>query len=126
MHYVERGTGPEPIVFVHGFISTCRWWLPAMERLPKDGYHAYAIDLRASGLSEQIETGHTLARYAEDLHQFVEAIGLEKSTLVGHSMGGGIAMQYALDHQDRLKALVLVDPLAPFGRQRSWRREKAG
>lgn len=115
MHYVERGIGPEPIVLVHGFISTQHWWQPTLERLPDAAYHAYAIDLRASGASDQIASGHTLAQYADDVQEFVEAVGLARFTLVGHSMGGGIALQYALDHQDQLKALLLVDPLAPYG-----------
>ncbi len=114
MHYVEQGTGSEPIIFVHGFISSQVWWQPAFKRLPAN-FHAYAIDLRASGQSQQIETGHTLEQYANDLHQFIEQVGLQKCILVGHSMGGGVAMQYALTHQDRLKALVLVDPMAAFG-----------
>ncbi|MGH2544530.1 MAG: alpha/beta fold hydrolase [Ardenticatenaceae bacterium] len=114
MHYAESGEGDEAVVFVAGFISTHRWWRPTLERLP-EAFHAYAVDLRASGESEQIESGHTLAQYAEDLHHFVEKMGLTHFTLVGHSMGGGITMQYALDHQDRLKALMLVDPLAPYG-----------
>lgn len=114
MHYVEHGNGPEPIVFVHGFISTQVWWQPTLERLPEN-FRAYAIDLRASGGSEPIETGHTLAQYADDLQQFVEQVGLQQFNLVGHSMGGGVAMQYALNHQDRLKSLMLVDPMAAFG-----------
>ncbi len=118
MHYLEQGAGTETIVFVHGFISTHRWWLPTLERL-SPRFHAYALDLRACGDSEQIETGHTLAQYADDLHEFVEQTGLQHFTLVGHSMGGGVAMQYAAQHQDRLKALALVDPLAPFGTQLS-------
>jgi len=115
MHYQDRGAGDETVVFVPGFVSTHRWWLPALERLPGKSYRAYAVDLRGAGGSERIDTGHTLAQYADDLHQFVTALGLSRFTLVGHSMGGGVAMQYALGHQDRLKALVLVDPLAPFG-----------
>jgi len=115
MHYVESGIGAEPIVFVHGFISTNRWWQPTLDRLPGDTFHCYSVDLRASGESEQIETGHTLAQYADDLDQFVDAIELQKFILVGHSMGGGVAMQYALNHQDRLKALILVNPLASSG-----------
>jgi pimeloyl-ACP methyl ester carboxylesterase len=114
MHYVEKGTGSQQIVFVHGFISTQVWWQPTLERLT-DNFHAYAIDIRASGNSELVETGHTLAQYADDLHEFVEKMGLQKFVLVGHSMGGAIAMQYALNHQDRLQALMLVDPMAPFG-----------
>jgi branched-chain amino acid transport system permease protein len=114
MHYVERGAGDEAIVFVHGFVSSHRWWLPALEHLPAT-VHAYAIDLRAAGDSEAVETGHTLAQYAADIEEFAVAMGLERFTLVGHSMGGGVAMQYALSHPERLKALVLVSPLAPFG-----------
>jgi pimeloyl-ACP methyl ester carboxylesterase len=114
MHYIERGAGADVIIFVHGFISTHRWWLPTFERLA-DNFHAYAIDIRAAGESEQIETGHTLAQYAEDLHQFVQAQKIEKFTLVGHSMGGAIAMEYAIHHQDHLNVLVLVDPAASSG-----------
>jgi pimeloyl-ACP methyl ester carboxylesterase len=114
MHYVERGQGDQTLVLVAGFISTQRWWRPVLERLPA-GVRAYALDMRAAGGSQQIESGHTIARYAADVHEFVEAMGLSRFVLVGHSMGGGVAMQYALDHQDRLKALMLVNPLAPYG-----------
>ena len=114
MSYAERGTGEETILFVHGFVAGDKWWLPAMERLP-ERFHSYAINLRASGREEPAAGGHTIARYAGDLHEFVEEVGLHKFDLVAHSLGGGVAMQYALDHQDRLKSLVLVDPLAPYG-----------
>ena len=114
MHYAEQGSGDEALVLVHGFASTHRWWSPALEHLSED-YHAYAIDLRAAGESEQVESGHTLAQYADDIDAFATALGLENFTLVGHSMGGGVAMQYALKYQERLKSLVLVDPLSPLG-----------
>lgn len=114
MHYLEQGAGDESVVFVHGFVSTHRWWQPALACLPQK-YHTYAIDLRACGSSEAVKSGHTLAQYAADIEAFAEAMELDKFTLVGHSMGGGVAMQYALNHPGRLKALALVDPLAPFG-----------
>jgi non-heme chloroperoxidase len=114
MHYVECGQGSEAVVFVHGWVSSHRWWQPTLDRLPPS-LHAYAIDLRGAGESEEVETGHTFQQYAEDLHQFAEALGLERYALVAHSMGGQIALQYALNHQDRLKALMLVDPVAASG-----------
>ncbi len=114
MHYIEQGAGDETLIFVHGFASTHRWWLPTFERLPEN-YHAYAIDIRAAGKSEQVKTGHTLAQYAEDIEAFATALGLEKFTLIGHSMGGGVSLLYALTHPERLKRLVLVDPLSPYG-----------
>ena len=116
MHYLEQGTGDEVLVFIHGYLSTHRWWLPTLERLP-EGYCGSAVDLRGVGRSDPIETGHTLAQYAEDIHQFVEALNLPAFTLVGHSMGGQIATLYALEHQDRLKKLVLVSPVAASGNQ---------
>lgn len=114
MHYLEQGSGAEVVIFVHGFVSTHRWWQPTLEHL-SDDFHAYVLDLRATGKSEQIGEGHTLAQYVEDLQQFVEAMNISKFTLVGHSMGGGVALQYALRYPDKLKALVLADPLSPFG-----------
>ncbi len=68
MHHVEQGAGDEVILFVHGFAASHRWGSPALERLPRSD-HAYAIDLRACGDSEQVETGHTFAQYADDIHQ---------------------------------------------------------
>jgi pimeloyl-ACP methyl ester carboxylesterase len=115
MHYVERGAGAEPLVCVGGFIGSHRWWLPTLERLPERRYHAYALDLRGTGDSEAPEAGHTIAQHAEDIQEFADAVGLERFTLVAHSLGGGIAMQYALAHQERLKALVLLHPLSPKG-----------
>ncbi len=69
MHYVESGSGAEPLVFVHGFISTHRWWQPALARLPKNFYSCYAVDLRACGESEHIEAGH----YRHDTHRCQDA-----------------------------------------------------
>jgi branched-chain amino acid transport system permease protein len=114
MHFVERGSGTETILFLHGFVSSHRWWLPALAELP-EGYHGYALDFRACGDSEKVDTGHTLAQYAADVAAFVGAKGLDSFTLVAHSMGGGIGMLYALDHPKRLKALLLVSPMAPYG-----------
>jgi branched-chain amino acid transport system permease protein len=112
--YIERGSGAEAVVFVHGFVASRRWWQPAIDRLP-DGFHAYALDLRAMVSEDPAAPDHTIAQYAADLHEFVEAMGLDNFNLVGHSLGGGVAMLYALEHQERLKSLLLVDPLAPFG-----------
>lgn len=114
MHYVERGAGERVVVFVHGWLSSHRWWEPVLNRLPLD-IRAFALDWRGAGGSDPVEEGHTLTQYAMDLHAFAEAMGLPPFWLVGHSMGGGVAMCYALDHPERLRGLMLVNPLAPFG-----------
>lgn len=114
MHYVEQGDGEETIVFVHGFVSSHRWWLPTLAALPRS-YRALALDLRSCGESEKIATGHRLDQYVADIEAFATAKALERFTLVGHSMGGGLAMGYAIKYPERVKGLVLVDPMAPYG-----------
>jgi pimeloyl-ACP methyl ester carboxylesterase len=51
MHYVERGAGEEVVLFVHRWLSSHRWWLPVLDRLPS-GVRGYAVDLRGAGESE--------------------------------------------------------------------------
>ncbi len=114
MHYVERGVGEKVVLFVHGWLSSHRWWEPILDRLPP-GVRGYAVDLCGAGESEQASGPYTLASYAADLHTFAEAVGVRRFLLVGHSMGGGVALLYALDHPERPAGLVLVNPLAPFG-----------
>jgi branched-chain amino acid transport system permease protein len=114
MHYLEQGADGDPIVFVGGFVASHRWFRPTLDRLPRDR-RAFAIDLRGTGGSDQIDSGHTIAQHAEDLDRFAEALGLRRFVLVGHSLGGGIATRYAVEHADRLSKLVLVNPLAPSG-----------
>src|SRR5690348_18418848 len=104
--YIERGSGAEAVVFVHGFVASRRWWQPTLDRLPA-GFHAYALDLRALAQDDPAAADHAIAQYASDLHEFVAVLGLDRFHLVGHSLGGGVAMLYALEHQARLKSLVL-------------------
>lgn len=115
VHYLRHGRGRECLVLLGGFISSHRWWLRVLERLPEDDYTAIAVDLRGTGDSDPTDEGHTFARYVEDLHAVVEDAGVERFTLVGHSMGGGLAMLYALAHPERLDALILLHPLSPMG-----------
>jgi pimeloyl-ACP methyl ester carboxylesterase len=87
-----------------------------MLRLPY-GYRGIAPDLRGYGWSEAKPANAVfgLADYAGDIQSLVETLGLTRFHLVGHSMGAGVAQQYAIDHPDRLLSLTLVDPVSPFG-----------
>ena len=53
--------------------------------------------------------------FSDDIHELVEALGWDTFSILGWSMGGGVAMQYAIDHSERLEAIVLQSPLSPFG-----------
>ncbi len=116
-------SGPDegvPVLFIHGNVSSSRFWEETLAALPPR-YRGLAPDLRGFGDSETkpVDATRGLRDFADDLHSLVETLGLtaegRKIHLVGWSVGGGIAMQYAIDHPDQVASLVLVDPLSPYG-----------
>ena len=72
------------------------------------GRRAIAIDLRGHGDSDKPECGYTMADFAHDLLLFIDALGLDKTSLVGHSMGSFIAQTFAAGHPGRVDRLVLI------------------
>lgn len=102
------------VVFVHGNVSSSLFWQQAMLDLP-GGFRAVAVDLRGFGGSETlpVDARRGLADYSDDLAVVVETLGLSVPHLVGWSMGGGVVMQYALNH--RVASLTLQAPVSPYG-----------
>ena len=118
LQYFQHGTGAEEIVLVHGYSSSGRIWRLAQEALDPDHFHTTAISNRGAGDSARspLESDHTAESFARDLFLAIQALGLRDFTLVGHSMGGATVTQFALDHQDLLKGLVLLNPASLAGR----------
>jgi pimeloyl-ACP methyl ester carboxylesterase len=119
VHLLATGArGPELVVFIHGNASASRFWEETMLALP-EGYHAIAPDLRGYGRSEAkvIDATRGLRDFSDDLHALLTEteIVAEKVHLVGWSVGGGVAMQYAIDHAERVASITLVAPVSPFG-----------
>jgi pimeloyl-ACP methyl ester carboxylesterase len=119
IHYEEAGSGPEVFVLVHGNFASWRWWKPVLERL-RPGWRAYAPDLRGCGETPGGAVGDDRSAYgipqlAEDLAGFVDGLGLGAFYLVGHSLGGAVALQYSLHHQGRVRSLTLASPPPPTG-----------
>lgn len=108
INYVEQGAGDEVLVFVHGYTASLAYWTEVLKLVPEE-YHAYALDLRGHGQSGQ-PGSYQLPEFVEDIYAFTQELGIEKFTYVGHSMGGKIGYQFALDHPDVLKGLFLVTP----------------
>ncbi|MGI8552251.1 MAG: alpha/beta fold hydrolase [Dehalococcoidia bacterium] len=94
LHYIEYGSGPEPLVFIHGFTSSTNAWSETLPQLP-ERYHAYALDLRGAGESDKPEGGYGPQIYAEEIHLAKRALGLDTFTYIGHSMGGVTGMAFA-------------------------------
>lgn len=114
MHYASAGEGENTVLLVHGYSSSWRAWKGAMERLPGD-FRAIAVDVRGSGDSDKPASGHTIKQMSEDIYQLAQALNLKKFTLAGHSMGGAITMNFAIDHPELLKSMVMVNPAPPDG-----------
>lgn len=115
--------GPEdgiPVCFVHGNVSSSRFWDETLATLPSR-YRGFALDLRGFGETETLLVDATrgMRDFADDVHSLLETLGFAaggpRVHLVGWSMGGGVVMQYAIDHPDRVASLVLVEPLSPYG-----------
>jgi len=99
--------GP-PIVLVHGLASNSRIWDDVAPRLA-ERHHVVALDQRGHGLSDRATDGYTFEQVVSDLVGVVESLNLDRPTLVGHSWGGNVVLQYAATHPDQVRGLVLVD-----------------
>ncbi len=118
LQYFEHGSGPEVLVLVHGYRSSGRIWQLMQEVLEPTRFRSIAISNRGAGDSDRstLEADYTVEAFSGDLFAAVQALGLQTFTLVGHSMGGATVTRFALDHPERLKALVLLDPAPLAGR----------
>ena len=112
LHYVDWGEeGNPPMVLLHGFSAQARYWDGFAAHM-RDAYHVYALDQRGHGDSDwAAEYGPETM--PADLAAFVDALGLDRFTIVGHSMGGGVAFRYAADHPDRVERLIIEDSGLP-------------
>jgi len=109
IHYIQHGNGSTPIVLIHGNFASARFFEPLLEQLP-DQYTAYALDLPNFGYSDPMNGEVEIDKYAEAVEQFVNTLNLKKFILLGHSLGGAVAMSYSIKHSEKLEKLVLVDP----------------
>lgn len=114
IHYEHAGEGDEALILVHGNFASWRWWQPLLEDMPP-GYRAYAPDLRGCGDTEKPNEGYTIEQLAGDLQAFIQALDIPRFHLLGHSMGGAVALQYALHQSRQLLSLVLVAPAPAEG-----------
>lgn len=114
LHVVDHGGSGLPVMLVHGGSAHARWWdfvVPHLRDL-----HPYALDLRGHGDSDAPdEATYGIADYADDVAAVIEALGLERPALVGHSLGSFVSLRYAVDHPGGISALVVVDGRASFG-----------
>jgi len=99
-----------PIVIAHGLYGSSDNWISIAKELAQK-HQVILVDLRNHGQSPH-SNSHSYSDLADDLFELFNKLNLTQATLVGHSMGGKAAMQFAINHPDKLKALIVVD-IAP-------------
>ena len=119
LHFVTEGSGA-PLLLLHGLGGFAAVW---RHNIPVLGRHANAIalDLPGFGRSSKPPGSYPLGFFARAIEAFRRALGLDRLTLVGHSMGGAVAAAYALAYPARVERLALVGAVVPgFGYRVSW------
>jgi pimeloyl-ACP methyl ester carboxylesterase len=106
-HYVKKGQGP-PVLLVHGFNLDLYTWTANIDAL-SERFTVFAVDLWGSGYSTRDPAEYGYPLFEEQVRSFLDRLGIERASLVGHSMGGGTSIVFALHHSDRVNKLVLVD-----------------
>jgi pimeloyl-ACP methyl ester carboxylesterase len=116
--YGEQGDADGvPVVFLHPYADSHRFFELTLPHLPA-GIHAYLPTQRGHGDADKPPSGYSLDGLSGDVAAFLDAVGVRRAVVVGHSSGGYVAQRFALDHRDRVLGLVLVGaPRSLHGRR---------
>ena len=107
IRYLRRGEGGESAILIHGFGGDLNSWMFNHESLVSS-HSVYALDLPGHGSSSKQVGDGSLEGFARILEGFLDAIGVRKAHIVGHSMGGAVAAIFALNHPERCLSLTLI------------------
>jgi pimeloyl-ACP methyl ester carboxylesterase len=106
--FVKAGSGPA-LLLLHGLGCDHTTWLPVLAALSRR-YTVIAPDLLGHGRSDKPRADYSLGGYANGMRDLLTVLGIDKVTVVGHSFGGGVAMQFAYQFPERTERLLLVAP----------------
>jgi pimeloyl-ACP methyl ester carboxylesterase len=104
--YVRAGRGPR-LLLLHGLGCDHRTWLPVMTELSRH-FTVIAPDLLGHGRSAKPRADYSIAGYANGVRDLLTVLGVDRVTVVGHSLGGGVALQFAYQFPERVERLCLV------------------
>jgi pimeloyl-ACP methyl ester carboxylesterase len=112
LHYLRAGTGPD-LVMLHGMTGNLATWHLRVVPLLQRYFRITTYDLRGHGRSGMPSSGYTTRNMAEDLRALMDALGIERADLAGHSFGADITLHFALLYPDRARKLMLIEPGIP-------------
>lgn len=107
--YIDEGSGPRTLIFVHGLANYAYVWCKNIDFLKKY-FRCIAIDLPGNGLSDRYSHKYSMSFFGESINNFIEELQLKNVTLVGHSMGGQVALTTLINHPKCADSLVLCAP----------------
>jgi len=114
LFFAEAGSGEPPLLLVHGWTCDHTYMAPQFEHFRRT-HRVVAVDLRGHGQSDKPQQDYTMAAFADDLTWLCGQLGVKKPVVIGHSMGGVIALELALRFPDVPAAIVTLDsPLVPL------------
>jgi len=109
IHYRDEGAGP-PVVLIHANFASLIGWDPWAEAL-RDSYRVVRFDMTGHGLSGADSTGnYGLPRTVDLMERLLDRLGVERAAIVGTSLGGTVAIRYAVRNPQRVAGLVLISP----------------
>ncbi len=112
VHYEAIGRG-RPIVFIHGWVGSWRYWWSTMQVMAASQCRAYAFDLWGFGDSGKRRERYDFESYVNLLGDFTEQLGLPSATLVGHSLGAAVALRYACEQPKWVERVMTVSLPVP-------------
>lgn len=115
----QMGEGPD-LLLVHGLAASRAFWFVPYAMALKSQYRVTLFDLRGHGYSERTDSGYSATAMAQDIGALLDHLGIESTRIVGHSYGGGAALEFAVAHPERVSRLAIFDTrvhrLQPFQR----------
>ena len=123
-HFIAHGNG-SPVILIHGIAASLHDWIHLVPALTEAGYRSYALDLLGHGdSSKPVEPGQYHFQYLyTQLTEWIATLQLmQPPILIGHSLGGFLCLNYALDHPDCVQRLVLAAPLYQYNQISPWLR----
>jgi len=126
LNYLEWGDmGRHDLVLIHGITGFAYTWNPAAQML-EEQYHCLALNLRGHGDSgPSPERAYTFDLYVEDVQTLADQLGLSRFTIIGHSLGGRVAMAYAAAHPERTNAIAIIDIAPGMTEEGAWGLKRA-
>ncbi len=110
MRYLVRGTQGSPVILVHGLMDSAQHWAKNLDALARE-HRVWAVDLVGFGFSSRVtEPKYSLQYFARTLREFMDAQGIARASIVGHSLGGAVTLEFAHAYPMCVEKLVLIAP----------------